>query len=86
MKTVDKFLKTMCPNLFNKTFGLLFITFFFAKLYLGFLSDFLNPHYGVEALRYALFSVAMVGGLWAAFHYAMAARTLNEDLLESDKL
>jgi predicted MFS family arabinose efflux permease len=54
--------------------------------FVGFLSDFLNPHYGVEALRYALFSVAMVGGLWAAFHYAMAARTLNEDLLESDKL
>ncbi len=54
--------------------------------FVGFLSDFLNPYYGVEALRYALFSVAMVGGLWATLHYYLASLTLNQDLLVKDEL
>jgi predicted MFS family arabinose efflux permease len=54
--------------------------------FVGFLSDFLNPYYGVESLRYAMFSVTMAGGAWAAFHYYMASRTLNQDLLEKEKL
>jgi MFS family permease len=45
----------------------------------GALSDLLKASYGDEALRYALVIVSF-SGLWAAIHYALAARTLANDL------
>jgi len=45
----------------------------------GALSDLLTPSYGDEAVRYALLIVSF-SGLWAAIHYALAARTLEADL------
>lgn len=46
----------------------------------GVLSDLLAPTYGVESIRYALLFVVVIGSLWSAFHYFLAARTLREDL------
>jgi predicted MFS family arabinose efflux permease len=54
--------------------------------FVGFLSDYLNPIYGVQSLRYALFWVAVVGGIWAALHYYLASLTLNSDLQARNSL
>ena len=54
-------------------------------LFVGLLSDTLEPSLGVEAIRYALLSVVIVGNSWAVFHYFMAARTLRVDLKAKDK-
>jgi MFS family permease len=48
-------------------------------LTVGILSDFFQPHYGNESLRYALICLALVN-LWTASHYILAARTLRADL------
>ncbi|MBW2401385.1 MAG: MFS transporter, partial [Deltaproteobacteria bacterium] len=45
----------------------------------GALSDLLKPTYGDEGIRYALLIVSL-SGLWAGVHYALAARTLADDL------
>jgi len=45
----------------------------------GALSDLLKSSYGDEAVRYALLIVTF-SGLWAGVHYALAARTLADDL------
>jgi predicted MFS family arabinose efflux permease len=45
----------------------------------GILSDFFQPQYGAESLRYALLCLSMVN-LWTALHYFLAARTLGADL------
>jgi len=45
----------------------------------GFLSDLLEPSYGVDSLRYALCIVSMVFA-WAFFHFLIASRTVDEDL------
>jgi MFS family permease len=47
----------------------------------GVLSDLLAPSLGVESLRYALLSVVVSCAAWSAVHYALAARTLRDDLL-----
>lgn len=48
-------------------------------LLVGALSDALDPHFGVDAIRY---SMAIVGltNLWAALHSVLGARTLRADL------
>ena len=46
---------------------------------IGALSDFLEPTYGIESLRYSLFFVSFVN-LWAAVHYIFAGRYLAADL------
>ena len=48
-------------------------------LIVGYLSDLLEPKYGVESIRYALLIIS-AGTLWATVHYLLAARTLPEDL------
>ena len=48
-------------------------------LLVGWLSDVLEPSYGVESIRYALLIVTG-GTLWASAHYLLASRTLPEDL------
>ncbi|MEE8245011.1 MAG: MFS transporter [Pseudomonadales bacterium] len=50
----------------------------------GFISDLLEPRYGDQALRYALVIVVLVY-VWCAFHYAMAARDIREDLARAPK-
>jgi MFS family permease len=47
----------------------------------GILSDLLEPSYGIESLRYALLATVVSFATWSIFHYALAARTLREDLL-----
>ncbi len=49
-------------------------------LFVGFLSDQLEPSMGVESIRYALVSVVVAGNAWSAWHYYLASRTLREDL------
>ncbi len=48
-------------------------------LAVGALSDFLHPRWGVDSLSFAFLIVVAVG-LWAAFHYVCAGRTLGRDL------
>lgn len=45
----------------------------------GIVSDLLSEQYGRESLRYTLMVFGTVN-LWCAFHYLLAARTLNEDI------
>jgi len=44
----------------------------------GAISDLLNPSFGREALRYAL-AISYVLGLWIAFHWYVASRTMAAD-------
>lgn len=46
----------------------------------GILSDLLAPTFGIESLRYALLITVVLFALWSVVHYALAARTLREDL------
>jgi MFS family permease len=46
----------------------------------GLLSENLKPAYGIESVRYALLWVVLIGAAWSTIHYALAARTLREDL------
>lgn len=49
-------------------------------LSVGMLSDYLQPHYGVDSLRYAILSVVIIATFWAAVHFLLAARHLRGDL------
>jgi MFS family permease len=53
-------------------------------LFVGALSDFLKPSFGVDALRYALLATVATGAAWSAVHFTFAARTLRADLLAKD--
>jgi hypothetical protein len=46
----------------------------------GALNDALRPSYGDAAVRYSLAGVVVVMHVWAALHFALAARTLRRDL------
>ncbi len=52
----------------------------------GLLSDVLQPEFGVESLRYALLITVVTFAAWSVVHYALAARTLREDLQAKDRL
>ncbi len=54
-------------------------------LFVGFLSDTLEPSLGVESIRYALLSVVVIGNAWSVVHYFLAARTLRADLEAKDE-
>ena len=54
--------------------------------FVGWLSDLLEPRYGVESLRYALLWTVSLGALWSAFHYLLGARDLREDLRAHEAL
>lgn len=54
--------------------------------FVGWLSDLLEPKYGVESLRFALLWTVTLGAVWSAFHYFMSARNLREDLRAQDVL
>jgi predicted MFS family arabinose efflux permease len=49
----------------------------------GFFSDLLKPSFGIESVRYALLYTVAIGAAWSTLHYALAARTLREDLATS---
>ncbi len=50
---------------------------------IGILSDVLAPRFGAESIRWALLGVVALGALWSSVHYALAAKTLREDLRAS---
>ena len=52
----------------------------------GLLSDWLQPSLGIESLRYSLLIIVVSFSAWSIVHYALAARTLREDLLRKDAL
>ncbi|MDA1371037.1 MAG: MFS transporter [Proteobacteria bacterium] len=48
----------------------------------GFVSDFLTPSYGDDALRYAM-SITVLVNIWCAVHYFLAAKTIREDFAQA---
>lgn len=52
----------------------------FGPVAVGFISDMLEPSMGVHSLKYALIVVTPLFGLWAAFHYLWAVKTIRADL------
>ena len=44
----------------------------------GFMSDFFEPSYGSDSLRYAM-SITLLVNFWCAFHYWKASRTIAAD-------
>ncbi len=48
--------------------------------FVGLLSDWLEPRYQIESVRYALLWTVAGGALWSTLHYALGARTLQRDL------
>jgi MFS family permease len=52
--------------------------------FVGLLSDWLKPGFGVDAIRYALLGTVSLGAAWSAVHYLLAARTLRQDLQAKD--
>ncbi|MGB3808544.1 MAG: MFS transporter [Parvibaculum sp.] len=60
-------------------FVLNFIALGFGPLTVGLLSDLLEPRFGTESLRWALFLSAFIG-VWAAVHYYWAGQTYREDV------
>jgi len=49
-------------------------------LIVGMTSDYLQPRYGNDSLRYAILSVVVIATLWAAIHFLLATKTLRDDL------
>lgn len=47
--------------------------------FVGWLSEYLSADYGQESMRYALLGASLFN-IWAAFHYFMAGRYLEEDM------
>ncbi len=46
----------------------------------GWFSDQLEASYGADSLRYALLTLSLVFGFWSALHYALAARTVGDEI------
>lgn len=53
--------------------------------FVGILSDFFTPTFGIESLRYAL-CIAVLVNLWAGVHYMLGARSVRGDLLETEAM
>ena len=51
----------------------------------GFLSDVLEPTYGIESIRYALIWVVVPCSAWSVFHYLLGARHLRADLAANEE-
>ena len=49
-------------------------------LFVGILSDILEPTRGIESIRYALLWTVVAGAAWSVVHYLIAARHLRADL------
>lgn len=50
----------------------------------GYVSDWLTPEYGSDALRYAM-SITVLVNLWCAAHYYMATKTIRADFEQAPK-
>ena len=61
-------------------FILNFIGLGFGPMVIGFVSDMINPTYGIESIRYALLIVIPISTIWSATHYFIAARHIRSDL------
>jgi MFS family permease len=46
----------------------------------GALSDFFTPQFGEDALRYSLMISVFIVGSWAALHFMLASKTIENDL------
>jgi len=46
---------------------------------IGAVSDYLNPSYGVESLRYAMLAVVPIVCLWSALHFYLAGRAWQKE-------
>jgi predicted MFS family arabinose efflux permease len=53
--------------------------------FVGVVSDWLAPEYGVQSLGISLVWIVVIGNAWSAVHYFLAARTLREDLRAKDR-
>jgi len=51
----------------------------------GVLSEFLEPSFGADSLRYALMILSLLW-LWASFHFARANRTIVRDIERADAM
>lgn len=49
-------------------------------LFIGWVSDLLQPSLGNESIRFAMVYVIPAMSVWSAVHYLLAARTIREDL------
>jgi MFS family permease len=65
-------------------FVLNFIALGFGPLTVGFLSDQLEPYFGVESLRWSLLITSFLG-VWAAVHYYWAGLTYEQDVAKLKK-
>ncbi|MAB14987.1 MFS transporter [Parvibaculum sp.] len=65
-------------------FVLNFIALGFGPLTVGFLSDQLEPYFGVESLRWSLLITSFLG-VWAAVHYYWAGQTYEQDVAKLKK-
>ncbi len=54
-------------------------------LVVGWVSDLLQPEYGVQSIRYSLIIIVCIFNVWCVFHYWMASRTVREDLAKAPK-
>ena len=54
--------------------------------FVGVLSDWLEPSYGIQSVRYALLWTVGIGAAWSCIHYALGARTLERDLKAKERL
>ena len=61
-------------------FILNFIGLGFGPMVIGFVSDMINPSYGIESIRYALIIVIPISTIWSATHYFIAAKHIKSDL------
>ena len=52
-------------------------------LFIGMVSDFLNPTLGDESIRYAMVYVIPVLTIWSTLHYLFAAKYIREDLMNA---
>ena len=54
-------------------------------LTVGMTSDYLQPGYGDDSLRYAILGVVVIATFWAAIHFLLAAKHLRKDLAAPGK-
>lgn len=61
----------LITNLIGGTVGPMFI---------GYLSDYFVVNYGKDSLRWALMFVSVFFGLWSSLHYALAGKTIKQEM------
>ena len=54
-------------------------------LTVGMVSDYLQPRFGNDSLRYAILAVVVISTAWAALHFLLATKTIRQDLGEAEQ-